>query len=68
MNYHAVERVLIDVLNESQRDGGYQAPSSNHRRAPWRTSRASDSKVAPAATSDLARKLGVSILTVRTSS
>ena len=61
MNYDAVEQALIDVLSDSQRDGGYQEPVIEPSTCPLEDLPGFDSKVAPAATSDLARKLGVSI-------
>ncbi len=61
MNYDSVERAVIAVLGAIQRDGGHGEPVIEPSTCPLEDLPGFDTKVAPVATSDLARLLGISI-------
>ena len=61
MNLSTIEHAIIDVLTEGQRDSGDAQSVIEPTTCPLEDLPGFDSTVAPAVTSDLARKLGISI-------
>lgn len=61
MNLSTIEQAIIDVLTEGQRDSGDTQSVIGPSTCPLEDLPGFDSTVAPAVTSDLARKLDISI-------
>lgn len=61
MNHETVERAVIAVLGTIQEDRGHPATAMGSSTCPLEDLPDFDTRVAPAATSDLATKLGISI-------